>query len=390
MKKLLFVLYGLCGLGVYLNLYFGISNFFTTGYTYSLVALLCFYSFKKLRLSPAVALGVYAFLFSLFAAEFSIRYILKYPLSYGEQNGGDYILVDRHQKRNDFLFKYIKGRKDIYTLQFDSGEIRNYSCPDYPYPDERCNAFGLRGALPDKNKKIILTLGDSFTEGLGAPADSCYPALLRNYIVAKDSLQDVLNAGVAGNDIFFDWKMLQKLQDRYQLKQLIFLMNVTDVNDVATRGGKERFKPDGFLQFKARPAWEPLYAVSFVFRLFMHNVFKLDYNLQTEQQVTARNAEALNKIQELMKKEIIPWSQQHGTGILFVLHPLRHQVKENDLLYRQMLYTLQQVNGAKVLDCLPAIKTQNRAEDLYWPNDQHFKPAGYNIIANLVIDSCYR
>jgi lysophospholipase L1-like esterase len=97
----------------------------------------------------------------------------------------------------------LKDVKICIRYNLIRGEVRDNQCGDYQYADDICNGLGLRGELPDKKKKIILFLGDSFTEGAGAPVDSSVPELLRKYVVSNDSTSDVLNAGIAGNDIFF-------------------------------------------------------------------------------------------------------------------------------------------------------------------------------------------
>lgn len=389
-KKIILSLYLFIGFVVYLQLFFGTSDFFTTTYTYSLIGGLFYCYAKNSHVHTNVSLLVYALIIGIFIGELSIRYIVKYPLSYGEQNGGGYILVDQYQKRSNIRFKYLEGRKDLFTLQFDSGEIRDNNCLDYQYANDTSNTLGFRGVLPNKKKKIILVLGDSFTEGAGAPADSCFPFLLRKHIAQKDSSLDVLNAGVSGNDIFFDWKMVQKLAPKYQLKQLVFVMNTTDINDVATRGGNERFCANGLLDYHSQPWWEPVYAVSFVFRLFVHKVLHLDYSLLSPQQVETRNRLALEKISNLITNEIIPWSQKNGVAILIVTHPLSYEFDNNKSNYTPLIKTLRNIDSLKVVDCLPALKTKNNIKDLYWEHDLHFKPKGYNIITNIVIDSCYR
>lgn len=372
---------------VFFLLYFGVSFFFTTTYAYVLIALLFYYLFNKFQVSSNSSLMVYSILISLFAGEVTLRYVIKYPLSYSEQNGGGYTMVDRYALKNNLHFKYIDKREDVYTLEFDSGEIRDNNCFDYQYANDTCNALGFRGRLPSENKKIILVLGDSFTEGAGAPADSSCPALLRKYITAKDSSLDVLNAGISGNDIFFDWKMVQKLESKYTLKQIIFLMNTTDINDIAVRGGNNRFCTNGLLKNNSQPWWEPVYAVSFVFRLFVHNVFNRDFNLFSSEELIKRNNIAIEKIAKLIQNEIIPWSKRAGVNALFVVHPLDYELKKTNLEYVQLLNALRQIDSTNVVDCLPALKSQGNAAELYWKNDRHFKPIGYSIITNKIIEN---
>lgn len=388
-NKWLVMTYVILGLYVYISLFFGVSSFLTTTYTYSLVVVLFYWLTNRFEMSKNVSLSVYTLIASLFLSEFTLRYIIRYPLSYGEQNGGSYILVDNYQRKSNLRFKYIEGRKDLYTLEFDPGEIRDNQCGDYQYPNDTCNALGLRGELPAKEKDIILVLGDSFTEGAGAPSDSTVPALLGDYFQQNDSTVGVLNAGISGNDIFFDWEMAQKLAKQYKIKQVVFMINSTDVNDVATRGGNERFCDNGLLNYNQQPWWEPFYAVSFVFRLFAHNALKLNYNLMTSAELSKRNQEAINKIQELISAEIIPWCSSHNITPIFVAFPLILELDNEYSSYPALVNLFNDIPQVKFIDCHLPIATIEKNKDLYWKNDLHFKPTGYKIIADCIITNYY-
>ena len=185
--------------------------------------------------------------------------------------------------------------------------------------------------------------------------------------------------------------MVHKLENRYRLNRLLFLMNTTDINDVATRGGNERFTADGFLQYQPGPWWEPVYALSFVGRLFVNNAMKLDYNLQTQEQCSAAHRQAINKIAGLLKTEIVPWSKRTGVPVAIALHPLNWEYENatpgND--YAALLTALQSIQGIAVVDCLPELKAKATGKKLYWQHDQHFKPGGYNIIARYIYQTIY-
>lgn len=389
-ERVFLILYVLSGLQVFLSLFLGTSTFFSTFYIYSLLGIILHYSFKKLKVGVNVYLAGYSILFTLFFCEVTIRYLIKYPLSYSEINGDEYIMTDLYARQSNIRFKYIEGRNDLYTLEFDSGEIRDNNCLDYKYATDTCNSLGFRGLLPRSDKKIIVVLGDSFTEGVGAPVDSSFPALLRNHILLEYPDYDVLNAGVSGNDIFFDWKMVQKLQTKYELSQLIFLMNSTDINDVAERGGNERFLDNGLLKYNSRPWWEPVYAVSFIFRLITHNVMKYDFNLLSAGECELRHQIAIEKIASLISNEINPWCEKHNVRLLIVTHPLNHEIDEDESEYSRLVHSLRNINTLKIVDCMSSFRNIENAKDLYWNIDLHFKPQGYSIISETVIDNYFK
>jgi hypothetical protein len=385
--KIPIIIYILWGLSICLDFFLGLSTFLTTIYIYSFAALVLLALSRKLNLSANFKLLMFSVLLALFGAEFILRFIVKYPITYSEKRGEGYYSVYKSPSRDYIQFKLLGIRKDFHTLEFDSGEVRNYECSDYHYPDENCNALGLRGKLPAKNKKVVLFLGDSFTEGVGAPTDSSIPFLVNKHIVAGDSNAAVLNGGISGNDMFFDWKMLQKLAPLYALKQVVFISNTTDIGDVLVRGGNERFCPNGNLSYNPAPWWEPLYSVSFVFRLIMHNALKLNYLLLTPEEEQIRKQAAADKMTALLKNEIVPWANSHGVPVLVVLIPLYPDISATEGDYNRLYNGFKSVPGIQLLNCMPAIKSQTNIPGLYWPTDGHFRPAGYNIISQYIINS---
>ena len=385
--KIPVIIYIVWGLSICLDFFLGVSSFLTTIYIYSIAALALLAISRKLNMSANFKLLMFSVLLALFGAEFVLRFIVKYPVTYSEKRGEGYYSIYKSPSRDYIQFKLLSNRKNFHTLEFDSGEVRNYECSDYHFPDENCNALGLRGRLPAKNKKVVLFLGDSFTEGVGAPADSSIPFLVNKHITAADSNAAVLNGGVAGNDMFFDWKMLQKLSPRYPIKQVVFISNTTDIGDVLVRGGNERFCPNGNLSYNAAPWWEPIYSVSFVFRLIMHNALKLNYLLLTPEQEQIQKQDAANKMALLLKNEILPWAKSRNIPVLVVLIPMYPDIGTTNGDYSRLYNALKSVPGLQLLDCMPAIETQANVHDLYWPMDGHFKPVGYNIISQYIINS---
>ena len=388
--KFLVLAYLLTGLWVTFEIYLGISSFFITAYIYSALGFVLYSAGKKLKLPSNILLLIFSALLALFVAEFVLRFIVKYPITYSEQRGNGYSSLYKSTRQDYLDIKLLGGRKDIYTLEFDSGEVRNYNCADYQFPAETCNALGLRGKLPGKTKNLTAFFGDSFTEGVGAPIDSSIPALVGKHITDQDSNTAVLNAGVSGNDIFFDWQMVQKLAPRYHLKELVFIINTTDITDVVVRGGIERFCPNGNLSYNAAPWWEPLYAVSFVFRLAMHNAFKLNYLLLSPEQEASAKVLAVKKITALLNDKIAPWAKGRDILVTVVLIPIERDTQPKNEDYTGLSKGLMNVEGVRFLDCLSLIKAVPNISDLYWPADKHFKPGGYNLISRYIIDNYYR
>lgn len=338
-------------------------------------------------MSKNILLSFISFLASFLIAELALRYIFEYPLTYSEKNLGEYL--SPFATPDDLIH-----RNDIHTLEFDPFQDRSYSeSQDFNYPPEKMNKYGFRGDVPEKNKRIILALGDSFTEGIGASLDSTYPYLLSKLIEIKDKNFSVFNAGTAGNDPFFDFKMLQKLYSKLSINQVIFMLNTSDIDDVNIRGGNERFLENGRLQYKTPPAWEIFYKHSFIFRIVMHNLFKINYNLYTYEQTNKMNYESIKKITRLFEEEVLPWTKDRNIPLKIVLQPIEFELKDTDSdrsVYSILADSLSKIQGLYFYNMLPDIKSKPiSGEDIYWPQDKHFNPKGYNLIAHLIFENLF-
>lgn len=85
-----------------------------------------------------------------------------------------------------------------------------------------------------------MCLGDSFTECMGSTGDSTFEHLLA---WGNDSLE-VMNCGMAGSDPFFEYKLFEDKLLKYKPDDVFVFVNVSDIFDVMTRGGFERFRTD--------------------------------------------------------------------------------------------------------------------------------------------------
>jgi hypothetical protein len=146
-----------------------------------------------------------------------------------------------------------------------------------------------------KNEKRILALGDSFTEGDGAPYDSSYVTQLRKEMNAADSTFYLMNAGTCGCDPFINYVNYRDRLLKYKPDVILQTLSSGDMNvDIIVRGGMERFKADGKVQYRKAPWWEPIYALSNLSRLYFS---ALGYNeLLMKDSYVAENKKYLDSI----------------------------------------------------------------------------------------------
>jgi lysophospholipase L1-like esterase len=212
---------------------------------------------KKILLQAVIVVVSVAVL-----AEIFLRLTGKY-LVYSEINGGAYYT------------EYGTIKPSWYHTRTPNDTFIPPS-PDFHYP-YITNSLGIREKEYSQTKSDstirILVTGDSFAEGVGTPYDSTWPRLLEKQLIAKGLKVEVIDAGVAGSDIFYAYVFYRDKLKNYHPDIVIASFNASDYVDYLVRGGMERFKADGTIHFKSPPWYEPLYKHSRFFRAILHKVF---------------------------------------------------------------------------------------------------------------------
>ena len=367
-------------------MYFSYADFITTSTIYALLLIIIFYLKKKKVLGSRVFLFCFSFFISFYLAEFFLRYIYKYPLSYNEQNGKIYASASKGLWLENFSLRKEGYRKNLHTLEFRPFEDRSIaSCENISMPIETYNKFGMRGNIPDLNKKTVVTFGDSFTEGACVSWGKSYPKALENKLLGIDSNFAVLNAGISGNDPFFDWKMLRRLKDSLKIYTAVFLINSTDISDIMIRGGNERFLLNGDIKYIDTPWWERVYAFSLVFRLMIHNVWDYDRNLMTHKERERREKIAFENLKNLFHKDIIPFCFERNIKLIIAIHPLEWELNDK-LNYNVLISSFHQTDNAIVIDTYNPIYENNKKSSIYLAIDKHFNEKGSEIIADEIFN----
>ena len=302
-----------------------------------------------------------------------------------------------HLKSNQtFVEKIGAGYKSFYCATGESKYHANLpnkkhwiTKQEYNY-ERFANSLGFSDSewslIKKKNEKRILALGDSFTEGDGAPYDSCYVSLLRKKF-DTDSVVHVMNAGVCGSDPFINFVNYRDRLSLYHPDIILQTLSSGDINvDLMVRGGMERFLPDGKVQFKKAPWWEPIYAVSFLSR-FYFNARGYNQLLLRNEDIAASKKELDEQVIELFKN-YSELAKKNQCKLVIVLQPFLGEVNSNLYQYdfTEILSVLKNVDNVSVIDLLPfyreKIKQDNSsAQTFYWPIDGHHNSKGYEMMA---------
>ncbi|MBS1686358.1 MAG: hypothetical protein JSS76_16575 [Bacteroidetes bacterium] len=239
-------------------------------------------------------------------------------------------------------------------------------------------------------EKRILCLGDSWTEGVGAPQDSTYVSQLGSMLAETDSHTYIMNAGIAADDPFVNYVNYRDRLIAYHPDVIIQTLSGNDMTtDIISKGGMERFGTNGQLHPSAGPVWEPLYAVSLVARLVFHAA---GYNALLQKAPSPEKIGELNdKIVNLFR-EYAALAARQGTLLIVVI-----QATDHDYDFAPVIARLQQIRGLRICDLQQSYNAElttsgNKSEKYYWPVDGHHTPLGYQLMARSIynaLDSFY-
>lgn len=291
-----------------------------------------------------------------------------------------------------YVSRYGSKHEDFYR-NYKPHETYHISRPEFDYV-RHCNSLGFSDVEwnkpKTKNEKRILFLGDSFTEGVGAPFDSCYVSILRKIYLQKDSSITLMNAANSGDDPVVNFICYRDLLSSYHPDIIVQTLSSNDMNtDIIIKGGLERFQEDGTVKFKKAPWWEPIYALSYVSRLYFS---ALGYNeLLIKSPFTTETIKELDKTAIQFFHTYSKEAKKNGTQIIVVLQP--YQIELYDKKYE---YNLKHVSSSisaneniKVVDLLPFYldyfsNNRDSIKSYYWINDGHHNSKGYRLMAEAV------
>lgn len=255
--------------------------------------------------------------------------------------------------------------------------------------DRKVNSLGLseKEVKKEKGDKVrILAIGDSFTEGVGTSYQDSWVKQME--IRWERQHVETINAGIGGSDPIYEFALYRDKLTEFKPDVVIVTMNASDITDVSSRGGFERFHKDGTAG-KEPPVWEWVYASNHLFRMILHRLFDYDTNLVKGTTSDASMKKAVRDIQEALGK-FQQLTQKEGAELLIVIHPaiqnfedgkytpffgqveLAHYLESHEIEYIDVSKTFE-AKGTKV-------------GDYYYPMDTHFNKKGYALFGNAVYE----
>lgn len=253
------------------------------------------------------------------------------------------------------------------------------------------NSIGLSDEehplVKQKGEFRTLALGDSYTEGDGADADSTWLKFLERNIRNAYGISNLtfINAGACGSDPYEELKLLSDKLLPFKPDLVIVTINTGDVTDILCRGGMERFQSDSTLKFRDPPAWEALYAQSYLFRLIIHKLFNYNYLFIPNSDYKNEYQKALSLLIQSLKNFKDEGLENHFR-LLVIFHPFKWELDKGSYGdFGSIMDTCRSLN----IDCFDLLQYfrnsesfgSHNSQQLYWKIDGHHNATGYDAFA---------
>lgn len=276
---------------------------------------------------------------------------------------------------------------DYWVLQQD----HTYNEPEFDYA-VNLNSLGIRDVEHTVGKDSatfrVVAMGDSFTEGVGAPFDSTWLSQFgRKYQPAGYDSVEVISGGVRSSYPIFEYKLFHDQLAAYDPDVVFWVVNQTDVMEYFIRGGFEQFYDDT-CHYKQAPAMEAVFKRSHVVRSFMLNVLGYNWQLFTPMQREEMWQYFIRDVKTIADS-VHRMGERQGFVNYFVFHPMDHEVRDQryEFDFHLLMRELEEV-GVQTIDIYEMVNNETHQGDslslIYWPRDRHFKPYGYGKMAEYI------
>ncbi len=327
---------------------------------------------------------------SLFVAELVVKYIIKIEGEREPEYGFTPYPYGSPPLEN-LYYKYVIKHKDLRLRNAAANENVTDKQQEFVY-HYKYNSLGFQGNDFSTDSQLfnIIGLGDSFTEGCGAPADSTWLNLFaqqaNNTALFPRQVQPI-NGGIHGSDPFFEFVMLRELLLVYNPKIVVLAINKTDVYDVIKNGGWERFSADNKLQARPRPWWYILYQCSPIARYIIY--IGRNWLLLTPEEYKKEEDLALQKIIACVLNDYKPLADSCRFKLVVFAHPMLEELTDDNFVLQQMVDSLETSKDIITINAYTEFKRLHEHHGLtynsiYWPIDGHHKSEGYKLWANIL------
>lgn len=297
--------------------------------------------------------------------------------TYAERTDGNYFSIAQQEKLDSWYWVHTPDT----LIHVDKKEFEF---------KRDVNSLGLseKEISKEKGSKYrILAIGDSFTEGVGTSYEESWVKKMEKHWPKHNV--ETINAGIGGSDPVYEFILYRDKLVDYKPDLVILTVNSSDINDIGSRGGFERFHDDGTAG-KEAPWWEWIYAANHLYRLVIHRVFNYDSNLVKGSNSQKSKSEAVQHIKETIQ-QFAELTKRNGSDLIVALHPSLHDFhkgKYSPFFGQESLIKFMRENEIKCVDTsIEFKKTGSDITSYYYPLDSHFNQEGYDLFGTAVYQS---
>jgi len=288
----------------------------------------------------------------------------------------------------------------------------------------RINSLGFRDRVVREvplrsDRRRILFIGDSFTEGIGVPYEQTFVGLLEEALAPRGI--EVLNAGVASYTPIIDYRRVKQLVEEVGLRfdELIVFIDIGDIQDETTYAldaqGNVAFRQNRWLKedranwYQGKPAWLSCFPV---YRFLRRKTLLLgtayEYLLLWSSRGPRRAAawtledqayqeyglEGLGKAKKNMDL-LTDFAAAHAIHLTVAVYPWPDQILAGDRNSRQVRFwsAWAGAKGVAFIDCFPSFFEGSGEEMVrreFIKGDIHWNQAGHRRVAEVVLGSLER
>ncbi len=286
--------------------------------------------------------------------------------------------------------------------------------PEFTH-DLRTNALGLRedeleiDRLPGTVR--IVGLGDSFAMGYGVEIEDTYLQVMERMLgsLEPDTTWETINAGVAGHDPVFSEQLLRRRLLPFKPDIVLLLVNQSDVFDIVSRGGTDRFDENGAVRSIGGRPLEFAFEYSHLVRAAaMAAPSSGGTNWLHWEKLSAEDEAFAGRVILEVAHSLARLGEEQGFRFLLVAHPHRYQMFgwPRDPTFKYL--GRPQIGGSiEFVDTVgafreavgwsepwpgpPGTPPPEREESVlapyFYPIDGHYPPRGHELLAEQVVSA---
>ena len=289
---------------------------------------------------------------------------------------------------------------------------------DYPI---YVNSLGLidrtvRTVSQTSDKKRVLFIGDSFTEGVGFPYDQTFVGIIANTLTPQNV--EILNTGLQGYSpkLYVEKAKFLLEEQGIRANQAVIMLDISDIHNEAC--GYKNFVPAQQSNFStaqskkiSRSFLNKIFGYTLDHSFIINSIYTLTlhkYQLQAKQQNTLpydadyqawtynnQQYETYGKdglaLCEKYLTTIVSLLRAHDIGdITLVVYPWPQQITHNDLESKHVVYWRKFATNQNIqyINLFPTFFDRQKTENLYI-SDSHFNAKGHALVAQELLDTIF-